>query len=108
MKHEEFNFSSAKYAFPELNIDLIDGQVVCIEEDGRITLLDWNPYHNANDRNKVIEKMKIGCGTWNGGWKCVADVPRGFDSAIAKSMEAAQIACITKVLEALRSARIDK
>ena len=106
MKHEEFNFSSAKYAFPELNIDLIDGQVVCIEEDGRITLLDWNPYHNANDRNKVIEKMLINTNYLDDIDKWIAENYSKEDGCLAngyvnESMEAAQIACITKVLEAL-------
>lgn len=61
----------------------------------------FNPYSDANDRNKVIEKMRIS--SWilynAGNWIWEAFTHDDKYKAKDKSMEAAQIACISKVLE---------
>lgn len=58
----------------------------------------WNPYSNANDRNKVLEKMRIDT-KWipnNNDWTCASHLYDDFTRD--KSMEAAQIKCIQAVL----------
>ena len=59
--------------------------------------VEYNPYSDANDRNKVIEKMQIETLFSYGEdeWSC-EDCQ--FNRTIDKSMEAAQIKCIEAVL----------
>ena len=96
----EYNLACAKYMWPESDIGLMNGKVWGEDSNGLI-VSGFNPYHDANDRNKVLEKMKVNT-TWNDDtslWWCdfnavyISD-PHYSDS----SMEAAQIACIASVL----------
>jgi len=60
----------------------------------------FDPYSDANDRNKVIEKMGISTIQTTKGW-CVGyhEPYFNYKSITDKSMEAAQIKCIQAVLE---------
>lgn len=95
-QQKEFNLKCAE--FMGIHIDRV-GEVWVhytdfdsIGEVGRC----FNPYNDANDRNKVIEKMKI---TTSSSlvvreWRCLHESCDVWN----ESMEAAQIACISAVL----------
>jgi len=93
-KIAEFNRKCAEY----MEYEFIQSS------NGDLLLTDFNrpvqfdPYHDANHRNKVLEKMRAWCSPWGSGWKCSGDTKTGFDSGIGKTMEAAQISCIASVL----------
>ena len=99
----EIEFNRLCAEFMGWRYDVVFGEVIA-NVDGDIKGKYFNPYSDANDRNKVIEKMRIDTG-WhyeNVGsdsdviiWEC--DSLRVF-GVKDKSMEAAQIACIEKVL----------
>jgi len=93
VNEKEFNLKCADYMGYEY-VSANDVRVFSESED----TYTFNPYLDANSRNKVIEKMRINT-EWGAGqqsWLC-----RQFGRHYHwdDSMEAAQIACITKVLE---------
>ena len=105
MKPEEFNRRCAEYMGIEVVQTCKGWRMRNPDKYDRPKYFSLPDYcHNANDRNKVIEKMEITTAYRSAlansdiQWAC-----HTFKSDIYadKSMEAAQIACITKVLEAL-------
>ena len=62
----------------------------------------FNPYSDASDRNKVIEKMRIMTHYcfMRKMWSCFPLVNSSAYECFDKSMEAAQIKCIESVLNA--------
>jgi len=94
MNEQEFNMKCAEYMGGSATQELNDWD-----------MSQWNPYRDANDRNKVIEKMEIHTMFNNASvkWDCYTvitfiDVE---NVGTSESMEQAQIDCITQVLEAL-------
>jgi len=98
-KIAEFNRKCAEYMdWPFLDYDPESGAIYCGDLH---SYAKYDPYHDANDRNKLIEKMGIEtfCIVLNGNkaWTCGTDsFPKIYVDNI--SMEAAQIACIASVL----------
>jgi len=92
MNAEEFNLRCAEY----MGVDWTGASYPVVSPQ------DWQYYTDANLRNKVIEKMRIDTFalTTSMEWTCFTN-NTSKSQATEKSMEAAQIACITKVLEAL-------
>ena len=102
-KIAEFNRKAAEHVWPECSCELDEDSFVIVKDEfGREVYSCFDPYHDANDRNKVLEKMHIQ--TWwdytCDMWGADKDRPQ-FDIWIietGKTMEAAQIACIASVL----------
>ena len=107
MEPEEFNRRCAEVVHPEGSYERNSGNDYWVirDENGAQGYPMPDFYHDANQRNKVIEKMRITT-AWNdtnnhwmvklAGRDCLDET-----SSFGMEMEAAQIACITKVLEAL-------
>ena len=106
MEPEEFNRRCAEVVHPEGSYERNSGNDYWVirDENGAQGYPMPDFYHDANQRNKVIEKMQMAMVYQYPFERWYVDVPhpkRGAICATNKSMEAAQIACITKVLEAL-------
>ena len=102
-EQKEFNIKCAEF----MDYDVVGNNkeiamiVIPSMPYGEPEFIEFNPYSDANDRNKVIEKMRIS--SWvlynAGNWVWGAFTHDDKYKVKDKSMEAAQIACISKVLE---------
>ena len=97
----EFNLKCAKY----LGVFYSNSNDVFVEWPKEGMPRVFNPYYDANDRNKVIENMLIDTDYDNGNkeWVCckVAEINNEAISTcvvIDSSMENAQVKCIEAVL----------
>ena len=102
MNPEDFNRSCAEY----MGYTIFDRYYMDSDStsNGEIKIFDY--YGDANYRNKVIEKIRASTNChyydpslWFCDWR--DDDGEDQETDLLDSMEAAQIACITKVLEAL-------
>ena len=109
MEEKQFNLKCAEFLYP-INIWIgsasfnKDVHISFAPEEGfkwPTSICNFNPYSNANDRNKVLEKMQLSTARGEDGkWRCLD----GFDNkynvhATSDSMETAQIKCIEFVLD---------
>ena len=97
MDKQRFNILCAEYMgldkFPYVS-DIL--KTYCYDKE---TMELFNPYEDANDRNKVIEKMRVTvfCFAEPAKWKSyVNQMPGDF---ISESRDESEIACISAVLE---------
>jgi hypothetical protein len=101
MDAKEFNKRCAEYMDIDISLNY-DDEIEYSENSGVFELVnrsivrEYNPHLDANDRNKVIEKMRIKTSPQPFEWMCVC---KRVDTVVMnESMEAAQIACIEKAL----------
>lgn len=100
MNEQKFNKACAEYLdifYSESALDIF------VEWPDESMPRDFDPYSDANDRNKVLEKMKIGThysdfsGLWFCSWEDKNIGP--METYNYKDMKTAQNKCIEKVLE---------
>lgn len=105
MNDKEFNKLAAEFMWNLVDVGFIGDRLVGETNDGA-DVSGFNPATDANDRNKVLEKMQVITliehdieGISEIVWKCGTPLLFGYDIlATNTSMEAAQNACIQAVL----------
>lgn len=106
-QQKEFNLRCARLLYPnalDYKFNQINNgiEVLGIDCIGVTTLAMIDAYNNANDRNKVIEKMRISTMNYrNTEWECASEPRPDQIETIeyAYKLDDAQIACIASVLE---------
>ena len=100
MNKQEFNIKTAKYKNPLYDMVIRNDDTYLRDINGIET--PWNPFEDANDLNKVIEKMGISVNARYGdNYEVIAWVACNSHSRIveSESRTKAQNACIWAVLE---------
>lgn len=103
MEDRDFNLKCAELLFDSRRLVQVEfsPKIFVYNMNDNTDYFSFNPLSDANDRNKVIEKMRISTGFRNGVPEKIQWAAYGLsiDLYADNSMEAAQIKCIEAVLE---------